>query len=366
LSDRLRQYASAGQIFNGGYVFRKEIIYMMKQTYLAPPATLLCTVAMLFSAPAFSDMSSGMTSDDRWIFIPLLGEQDNTYVQLGGAGSLKARYECKNQRMSSGAISTLKCGYGVEWEDNHPRATPNKQVLTCTAKSGTETQTIPFNGQAMSIGAWQNVTFKRPSYNALGSLGSTPATSNMLRTMTGGSWWGELHIEATLSNTTGTAPKPLIVTCQLSKRTSSSGSIIDFGGFSYSPLVRTFYPQISAAFSVSRQTADIVKHRTREEGIHIYKLDFSRTVWYQSRTLKHTFAYSDCGLASAYTTLHYDNSIPHTITGSNYNTFNPGTTLNLATSTATRDPQFAYFRLRAKKNSAGTYNCSVTLTQTVQ
>jgi hypothetical protein len=369
LSDWLRQYASADQVFNGGYVFRKEIIFMMKQTYLAAPVTLLCTVVILFSTSAYSAFN--LEQDDIWVFTPLLGEQDRVYVPLGSEGRLDTRYECKKKRPSSGVISDEHCNYAVGWDASKPADKQNNQALTCTAQSGTETRTIPFNGQVMTIGAWQNVQFKRPNNNG---LGSTPATSNKLITMAGSGWFSELYITATLPNTSGTAPKPLKVTCQMSLRTILYYSIINGGyhwatidfGFSNPALVRTFYPQISAAFSVSRQTADIVKHRTRDEGIHIYKLDFSRTVWYQSRTLKHTFAYSDCGLASAYTTLHYDDSIPHTITGTNYNAFNPGITLNLATGTATRDPQFAYFRLRAKKSSAGTYNCSVTLTQTVE
>lgn len=136
---------------------------------------------------------------------------------------------------------------------------------------------------------------------------------------------------------------------------------------SNAPLTTTFRPQASAKFTVSRISEEKVSHRAKDEGIHIYKLDFGPTVWYSLRTLKHNFnfAANGCGLDSAWTSLHFDDSVPYTKTGSNYNDFNPGASLNLL-ATATRDPKFAYFRLRAKKSAGGEYNCNLTLTQTVE
>jgi hypothetical protein len=259
----------------------------------------------------------------------------------GNTANYGALFSCK---MSSGSGAAEYPCY------QYPNRVPKNVTINCTLTTGNLSKEVDFTDSTI-IGPWTVNTYD--IYRGAGIR----TTSNSFRDIYRDNSHMAIDFTATYSNSNGVVVAPLVLSCGLSSQNSSSiGSDKSF--------TWTFKPPVSAEFSVSRQTPNIVKHRTREEGIHIYKLDFSRTLWYQSRSLKHTFDSSaaGCGLASAYATLHYDNSIPNTITGTNYNNFNPGVTLNLAT----KNPQIAYFRFRAKKSSAGTYNCSVTLTQTVQ
>ncbi len=284
-----------------------------------------------------------------WYFAPVGGDTDKITVLPGNHQFLSVRYTCFQNNKFIGHTE-VSCGYPIEWDYDHKSANAyNKQQLTCTAVTNGITVNLDFSKSNVVIGAW-TLNYERGQYGNI----SKPTSNQLLGIADIYGQYANLKIDATLSDESGVVLKPLVITCKADLVPSDKQLT----------LTRTFNPQLSALFTATRVTTETVSHRTKDEGIHIYKLDFGQTVWYTKRSLTHTFDYENCGLTTALTTLHYDDSPPLTLT-ENRNDFNPGSTLNLLT-TNTIDPKVAYYRLRAKKSTAGEYNCNATITQTVE
>lgn len=307
-------------------------------------------LALLLAAGSVNAAVPGWDSDRTMFYSNGAGTTGQTPTWTDRTGKAKIYYYCWEVR-SGPTYSELSCHQPID-NGHNLRARGN---LSCSAISNSESKDVDFTGTT-TVGAW---TIQVHDNNGISPTGNTMKELY-------GTASGVQHtyitpgFSATYTNTSGVAIKELKITCQL----NDYGSWTDFQG-GFGPVTLTFKPPAVATFTVSRQTASSVKHRVKDEGIHIYKLDFSGTVWYTSRKITHTFDKSTCELDSAWTTLHYDSDVPTVlIPGSNYDLFHPGTTLDLKTA-KTPDPKFAYYRLRAKRSSAGTYDCSATVTQTV-
>lgn len=315
----------------------------------------LCTVAgMTMATPAVAEI---MTDPYMWwMYFPVPGNQ-TTSVTLGNAKTLEYKFYCK---YSLDAWGEIEC-HDMEQTDSWYEVRTNDQALECKAVSNGVTRVVPFDGNSLTVDKWSL---------ELTNSHLRPIRSPLVREF-------YTNNQILFKATNNSAHKNLVVTCNLSARIRPDGpSIGRPPGFplpttpeekpgypGFPSVVLTFKPAISAEFSVVAPTTS-VSHRTKDEGIHIYKLDFSNTLWYNSRTIKYALNLQDCGLTSASATLHYDNSVPNQITGSNYDTLSRGTSFNLQTA-RTPNPSFAYFRLRAKRSSAGAYSCNATLTQSV-
>lgn len=325
--------------------------------------TLTASAVVLFCGLGFEPALASYYDHDSgpWAFFPI-AETGSVDVPPGRTTAVSNfRYTCYEDTRG-GSWYEHSCYKPIRWDGDHrSESGQNKQEITCQAVSGTESKNFPFNGTAQTIDAWTLSAKRGGGFTTDGEL-DTKRLLSIFEIRSSDNFYSEVRFSAGYTtDTPGVVVKPLVVTC-----TTALPSWVSVNNPGNAPLVRTFNPQASAEFSASRISAATVEHRAKDEGIHIYKLDFGKTVWSRSRTIKHTFdfAASGCGLDSAWSSLHFDEAIPWNKTGANYNDFNPGNTLNLQ-GTKTVDPKFAYFRLRAKKSAGGAYNCSVTLTQSV-
>ncbi|HCD7554251.1 TPA: hypothetical protein ND482_004632, partial [Citrobacter farmeri] len=158
----------------------------------------------------------------------------------------------------------------------------------------------------------------------------------------GSSVLSALYLTATYDK--GTIVKTLDVKCSLwNDPYLSVDTQIDF----------SFIPPVSAGFKATASSTNKT-HRTKDAGEHIIDLDFADTVPYLTRKIKTSVNTTDtnCSIAS--------------VTGKlEYSTTSKNITLGSFLDIKGDNPSSAKLKLSVKKDTAGTYKCTVTITQEV-
>ncbi|WP_368758792.1 hypothetical protein [Klebsiella oxytoca] len=255
----------------------------------------------------------------------------------GKTANYGALFSCK-QSNTSGAAEYPCYQY--------PNRVPKNVIINCTLTTGSLSKEVDFTNSTI-IGPWTVNTYD--IYRGVGIRTTSNSFNDIYRDNSNMA----IDFTATYSNTNGVPVAPLVLSCELSS--SGSSSIGLDKSFTW-----TFKPPISAVFSASVITTNLT-HKTRDYGIHSFKFNFDDTIWYTSRTLKFS-ANKDaigCKLSEMTGALSYTKSTGGTVTDSAVN-FN-----NTAVDLSIDNPGSATLKVKTKKSTAGTYSCSVTVTQTV-
>lgn len=237
------------------------------------------------------------------------------------------------------AFSYIECGTIVSTGSFNPRECTrtmnSKTKIGCKIESNNKSGQIKFASQPTNFEGWVIKAFKQNT--------TTLTNEDFVKPLhDGSSVLSGFYLTATYSK--GTSVKKLDVNCYLwNDAYLSVDTEIDF----------SFIPPVSAGFKATASSTNKT-HRTKEAGEHIIDLDFADTVSYLSRKIKTSVNTSDtnCSIAS--------------VTGKlEYLTTTKNITLGSYLDIKGDNPSSAKLKLSVKKNTAGTYKCTVTITQDV-
>lgn len=216
--------------------------------------------------------------------------------------------------------------------------------MKCSLRTGDRTSQFNFKGISSTLGGWT-----LGAYNQDGSL----ITSDIVKDMDSGvNFSTSITLKALYTTGQGIVIKPLVVSCELWNNQYLVESSRRFE--------MTFIPPASASFSSTTLHSNL-SHRTKDYGAHTFKLDFSDTVWYESRKL--TFSSNKnatgCNLDEMLGAISYIKSNGNPIDKEGTNLINGTKDLK------SDNPSEIILHVWAKKTMAGQYNCNITITQTV-
>lgn len=246
------------------------------------------------------------------------------FVNSGKTGTAFPYIECGTIR-STGSFTSREC----------TRAMNSKTKIGCAIESNNKTGYINFISQPTNFEGWVIKAYKQDT--------TTLTNEEFVKPLhDGSSVLSGFYLTATYDK--GTSVKKLDVKCNLwNDPYLSVDTQIDF----------SFIPPVSAGFKATASSTNKT-HRTRDTGEHIIDLDFADTVPYLTRKIKASVNTTDtnCSIAS--------------VTGKlEYLTTSKSITLGSYLDIKSDNPSSAKLKLSVKKETAGTYKCTVTITQEV-